>query len=61
MRVEIELNGKLTVIAPNGLFVYRGKLHGGMSSEVLTQFNKSALMALLKGTQIRNPISPFTN
>ncbi len=33
----------------SGLFVYRSKLFGGLSAEVLTIFNKSNIMALLKG------------
>ena len=47
------------VIAPNGLFVYRTKLFGGMSAEVLTQFNKSRLMDCLRGTEIRIPVGRF--
>lgn len=42
-----------TVVAPNGLFLYRSRLFGGVSAEVLTIFNKSQLMQRLKGTQIR--------
>ena len=41
-----------SVIAPNGLFMYRSKLHGGMTQEVLRIFNTSTLMASLKGTEI---------
>lgn len=49
----------VTVIIPNGLFVYRTKLFGGMAAEVLTMFNKSDLMEKLRGTQIRNSSSSF--
>ena len=41
-----------SVIAPNGLFMYRSKLHGGMTQEVLRIFNTSTLMASLKGSEI---------
>jgi hypothetical protein len=41
-----------TAITPSGLFVYRSKLFGGMSAEVLTIFNKSELMSKLKDKQI---------
>jgi hypothetical protein len=41
-----------SVTAPNGLFMYRSKLHGGMTQEVLRIFNTSTLMASLKGTEI---------
>ena len=41
-----------TAVTPSGLFVYRPKLFGGMSAEVLTIFNKSELMAKLKDKQI---------
>ena len=41
-----------TAITPSGLFVYRSKLFGGMSAEVLTIFNKSELMSRLKDKQI---------
>jgi len=51
----------LAVVAPNGLFVYRTKLFGGITAEVTTQFNGSNLMETLKGTQIRNPLDHFTD
>jgi hypothetical protein len=40
-----------TAVTPSGLFVYRSKLFGGMSAEVLTIFNKSELMSKLKDKQ----------
>jgi hypothetical protein len=46
-------------MAPDGLWMYRSKLFGGMSAEVLTIFNKSDLMARLKGMQIRSPFASF--
>ncbi len=36
----------------SGVFVYRSKLFGGMSAEVLTIFNLSYLLELLKGSKI---------
>ena len=42
------------VIAPNGLFVYRSDLFGGMTSEVSTIFNKSNLLERLQGERIRS-------
>lgn len=44
------------VIAGNGLFLYRSKLFGGISAEVLTIFNNSVLMERLKGKQIRTSL-----
>lgn len=35
---------------PNGLFIFRSKLFGGISHEVLTMFNKSNIMAKFKGS-----------
>jgi hypothetical protein len=49
----------LTAITPSGLFVYRSKLFGGMSAEVLTIFNKSELMAKLKDKQIPASLGSF--
>lgn len=46
-----------SAVTPNGLFVYRSKLFGGMSAEVLTIFNKSNLMVKLKGSEIRRPLA----
>ena len=46
-----------SAVTPNGLFVYRSKLFGGMSAEVLTIFNKSNLMVKLKGSEIRGPLA----
>jgi len=45
----------------SGLFVYRSKLFGGLSAEVLTIFNKSKLMEMLKGGEIPglDPTSKF--
>jgi hypothetical protein len=40
--------GAVFVIAGNGLFLYRSKLFGGISAEVLTIFNNSLLMERLK-------------
>jgi hypothetical protein len=37
----------------SGLFVYRSKLFGGLSAEVLTIFNQSNIMNLLKGKKFR--------
>jgi hypothetical protein len=37
----------------SGLFVYRSKLFGGLSAEVLTIFNNSNIMRLLKGCKLR--------
>jgi hypothetical protein len=36
----------------SGLFVYRSKLFGGLSAEVLTIFNNSKILDLLKGREI---------
>ena len=46
-----------SAVTPNGLFVYRSKLFGGMSAEVLTIFNKSNLLIKLKGTEIPCPLA----
>jgi len=44
-----------SAVTPNGLFVYRSKLFGGMTAEVLTIFNKSNLLVKLKGSEIPRP------
>ena len=46
-----------SAVTPNGLFVYRSKLFGGMSAEVLTIFNKSNLLIKLKGNEIPCPLA----
>ena len=46
-----------SAVTPNGLFVYRSKLFGGVSAEVLTIFNKSNLLIKLKGTEIPCPLA----
>ncbi len=38
-------------IAPNGLFLYRSKLFGGITQKVVRIFNHSNLMDKLKGTE----------
>ena len=52
LRVQIDLLRHPAVVTTEGLFVYRSKLFGGMSAEVLTIFSKSNLMACLKGIEI---------
>ncbi len=39
----------ITVIAPNGLFMCRSSLYGGLSAEVTTILDNSILPKLLKG------------
>jgi hypothetical protein len=50
-------------ITPNGLIVFRSRIFGGMSAEVLTIFNQSSLPQKLKGTTFckANPNSIFAH
>ncbi len=43
-------------ITPNGLIVFRSRIFGGLSAEVLTIFNGSDLAQKLKGTTFCKPI-----
>lgn len=39
-------------VAPNGLFIFRSKLFGGISNEVSVMFNESKIMDMFKSKKI---------
>lgn len=49
IHAELDLMIFSSAITPNGLAVFRSRIYGGISAEVLTIFNKSCLAQKLRG------------
>jgi hypothetical protein len=47
------------VVVPNGIFVYRSHLHGGLTAEVLRIWNGSNILKLLKGSGFPDLVKDF--
>ncbi len=59
LHVRLILPPICTGCAPNGIWVFRSSIFGGMSAEVTTIFNESKLPEMLKSNTFPHSIGPF--